>query len=805
MDSNFIVEYKEILNGIVDGVFILNENLCFTFWNKSAEIGTSLKSDEVLEKNVFEIFPNAKNSEIGEKYILSLQTQTFQNLISKYKDEKFEATFDIRIFPIEKGLVVFFRDITEEKEKEEQNKIMLQISKTINTSHTIEEMCFGVQKIVAKYFEVPINFVSIFNFDMSNRFLHLVSNIENKNSEIENSILHQNFLGNSYIQKVAQNLNLIFTDEIIDGTFAKIFFSELEILNLKTLIALPLLIQNELEGVIEIIMKKNINYIEKDIKFLKKIANELANGLNRKKLLEKILHQKTKLEEETKKTEEANAQLKKFIAMFSHDLRAPLSSIISFADLLSKNFSSFENEKIQNFMSSIVESGNHLQNLINDILDLSKIEAGVLKIHIENFAISYLKNSLEKILQNKLQEKNIQLEFDIANDLDIINADQTRIQQILVNLISNSIKFSNDGGKIIIGFLRNENDIKIFVKDFGKGIPQSEIPKLFKPFYQVKSSGKEGTGLGLAITKKLVELHNGKISIESEENNFTKFLIQIPLTVNSIETIADEKNIKEIVNNFLEKFNEKLPIQKRKPLALIADDSIESQKILAHYLKGENFETVYAKNGIDAFEKAKEFLPDIILLDIMLPIKDGWQVLKLLKQHPVCKNIPVIIVSVSDEKTLGTTLGADDYFVKPVNRDEFLNSVKHSILKSDELNNEQKILIIDDDKNFSELIDVMLSNEGFTIIKSLTGSGGIKKAEEEIPNLIILDLMLSDGFGLDFAEKLKENSLTKDIPIIIISSAELDDEMEEKIESLAKRFVSKSKFTKQDLLKSISL
>ncbi len=625
--------------------------------------------------------------------------------------------------------------------------------------------------------------------------------------QLHQSLLLDDDYKETLIQKVARTKEQIITDELLRGTLAKHFLSDVEKLKLKTLIVLPLVVQGELFGVLEAMSFKDVEYVNHELQLLNVIANELAAGMSRKRLLEEVMVQKINVEREAKKTAEANATLKRFLATFSHDLRAPIASIVGFSELIANDLAKLEPTQVQEFMRNISTSGKHLQHLIGDILDLSKIESGTLELHVVNYPVSFFTDSIQRIVQSQLDEKNISLQFNIENDVDVISVDETRFQQILVNLISNAIKFSPEGKTISTTMQRQENEIEISVRDEGKGIAHHEIPKLFQPFHQVGEKINGGTGLGLAISKRLVELHGGIIWAESEEGKFTEFKFRLPIVVSKDETIhhEDEEMLSKLLLEHVTKFrNASTSAEETKPLALIVDDSEHTIQLLQNYFHGANFQTEIARNGVEALEKAKEIKPDVITLDILLPIQNGWRVMKELKEHPVTKHIPIIIVSVTDQKTLGFGLGAADYFVKPVSKDELLIAVKRALL--DSTTNSIHIpttLVIDDDENFSELIDVMLSGEGLSVLKAHYGKEGLKIAEQHKPDVIILDMVLPDMSGIEVASLLKQNPLTREIPIIVLTSLDLDEELREELNGLTRTMLNKSSFTKKDVLREI--
>ncbi len=794
-------KYVEILEGISGGFFALDNEYRFNYWNRGAEEGTGYTRDQVLGRSVFDVFPNARDAELGEKYRLAMETKTFQSFETCYKDERFEAWYDIRIYPTENGISVFFQDITNQKREQRQKEMLMEVSHVINVAPHLDDLCLNAGERIAQFMDIPAKFICIYRYDQRSSLLHLMAPtlIDVKvDPEVEHQIVHEK--SNTIAVQTALSRKVIVSDELSRSSVASYFLGETNELKLKTLISIPLMVQHELQGILEVLSPKVDNYVNEELKMLSIIANELSIGMSRKRLMDEITIKNIELENEKKKTEDANDTLKRFLATFSHELRAPLNAIVGFSEILASGMNSLPAEKVSDFMKNINESGKHLQGLINDILDLSKIEAGRMELHIETYPVSYFTESVQRVMQAAIQQKNISLVFDISNEIDQLVVDQTRFKQILVNLVSNAIKYSHKNGKIRVGIKRFVNEIEIAVSDEGVGIKPEDQARLFQAFQQGKNSNglKEGTGLGLVITKKLVELHGGHVNVESEWGKGSTFRFRIPMVVAG-EVVESADQLIRIVG----KQHLSIP-DGEKPLVLIIEDNLQASQLLQMYLQEAGYRTEIAKDGSEGIEKAKQLKPHIITLDMIMPVKDGWQVLKELKRHPICKDIPIIIISITDEKKLGFSMGAIDYFVKPVNREEFLCSLKK--IPFCRLDNKQhpKVLIIDDDRNASELIQVMLQAEGYDVIRTMHGKEGMRLALSESPDLIILDLIMPDISGFNVAYQLKQNVKTRNTPIIILTSMEVDDETREQMQGFISTIMSKSRFTKKDLLREIN-
>jgi PAS domain S-box-containing protein len=794
-------KYEEILEGISGGFFALDGEYRFTYWNRAAEEGTGLKREHVLGKNVFEIFPNARDAELGEKYRTAMEKKIFQSIETSYRDERFEAWYDIRIYPTENGISVFFQDITEQKRQQRQKEMLMEVSHVINVAPHLDDLCLNAGERIAQFMEIPVKFVCIYRYDQRTSLLHLMapSLIDVRvDPEVEHQIVDEK--ATTIAVRTALGKQTIVSDELSHSSIASYFLSETNDLKLKTLISIPLLVQNELQGVLEVLSPKVDKYVNEELKMLTIIANELSIGMSRKRLMDEITIKNIELENEKKRTDDANETLKRFLATFSHELRAPLNAIVGFSEILTSDLHSLPPAKVNDFMKNINESGKHLQGLINDILDLSKIEAGKMELHVEAYPISYFTESITRVMQASMQQRNISLVFDIAPEIDQLVVDQTRFKQILVNLVSNAIKYSNPRNTVTVAIRRFVNEIDVSVKDEGIGIKPEDLPRLFHAFQQGKNAhgAKEGTGLGLVITKRLVELHGGHISVESEWGKGATFRFRIPMVVAG-EVVESADQLLRVVTD--------QPITTadgEKPLVLIIEDNVQAGQLIQMYLQEAGYRVEIARDGAEGIEKAKRLKPHIITLDMIMPIKDGWQVLKELKRHPICKDIPIIIISITDEKKLGFSMGAVDYFVKPVNRDELIKAIQKVPVKINSHKSHPKVLIIDDDKTAAELIQVILESEGYEVLKTMNGKEGVRLAASESPDLIILDLIMPDISGFNVAYQLKQQQSTRNIPIIILTSMEIDEETREQMQGFISSIMSKSRFTKKDLLREIN-
>ena len=796
--------YESVLESISGGFFALDNDMRITYWNRAAEEGTGMSAAEVLGKHVFQVFPNAEGAELGEKYRLAMSTRTFQSIETSYKDDRFEAWYDVRIYPAEDGLSVFFQDITGKKNEIRRKEILVEVSQAINTSQHIDELCVRAAEKIALLFEIPASLVCVYLYDPRGNEIRLVAPALME-VDFPPDVVHQQVRedGVHPASRVAYSRQVLVTAELASGTLGPHFPGLIAERKLKSLIVFPLTVQGEVQGILEVFSVKQPDFISEEMDSLQVVANDLAGGMSRKRLMDELRMKNIELEGQTQKTLEASDTLKKFLATFSHELRSPLNSIIGFSDLLTTQLEGLPPETVRNFMKNINTSGRHLQQIINDILDLSKIEAGKMELHVASYPVSYFEESVMRVLSAALAAKKVTLEFRFPPDIEELVVDQTRFKQILINLVSNAVKFSHPEGTVSVSFRRVENDLEFSVSDSGIGIPPGDLPGLFRPFKQAaggREMNREGIGLGLAITKKLVDLHGRAIWVESEQGKGTTVRFRIPLIVDA----GSERMVQAgMLLEALERQNRSTAEGAEKPLALVIEDAPQAGELLRLYIESAGYRVEIARNGSDAVDMAKRLRPHVITLDLLLPVKDGWQVLKELKRHPLCKHIPVIIVSIIDEKSLGFSLGAVDYFVKPVNRDDLIQALDRVHILPRSARQKPSVLIIDDDKAATDLIQVILESEGYRVFKAFQGRDGVELATRERPDLIILDLIMPETSGFNVAYQLKQIPATRDIPIIILTSMEIDEETHEQLGSYVSGLMNKAAFTKKDLLREI--
>lgn len=493
-----------------------------------------------------------------------------------------------------------------------------------------------------------------------------------------------------------------------------------------------------------------------------------------------------------------------FLANMSHELRTPLNAIIGFSEILCDQSFGVLNEKQSAYAENVVISGKHLLHLINEILDLAKVESGKMDLHLETFSVIPVMTEIVSFARSLAAKKSISVRQHFSPKLVTITADLKKFKQIFYNLLSNAIKFTADGGTVEVStecvgdFEMSEGDQFILrryaefcVRDNGIGIEETDQERIFEEFQQVDGSDArqyEGTGLGLALTRKLVELHGGSIWVESEKHKGSAFYWTIPITETDIAAGAPEEaaTVREERNRG--KHAEVAPTRSR--IALVVDDDPHSAELLKTYLEDEGYRVFTAANGEDTLKLARSVEPSVIMLDIILPDRDGWQILHELKSAKETADIPVIIASVLQDEVTGTDLGASGYVVKPISREE-LRARLHALDNGRREEPVSGVLVVDTDRNFVDLLGSLMEGRSFSVYRAYSGIQGIESVLKNRPDLVFLNVDLPDISGIEFVEFLKMDEHTKDIPVIVVSARELTEEeksaLDGKIESISRK------------------
>ncbi len=539
--------------------------------------------------------------------------------------------------------------------------------------------------------------------------------------------------------------------------------------------AIPLRVGSRVIGAIDIQSKSTDAFSEDEISVLQTLADQIAVAIDNARSFE--LSQQAVME-----MREIDRLKSQFLANMSHELRTPLNSIIGFSRVILKGIDGPVTELMQQDLTAIYNSGQHLLGLINDILDLAKIEAGKMELAFDEVNISDLVNSVMSTMSGLIKDKPIVMKKVLEPHLPSVRADAIRVRQVMINLLSNAAKFTEEGDiSVEVNMQRGDtgqNEIRISVTDTGPGISEKDQEKLFLPFSQVDASPTRktgGTGLGLSICQQLINMHGGRIWVESATGKGSTFFFTLPLFRKENELLLETDKV-----------------------ILAIDDDSQVIGLYERYLNPQGYQVIPLTDPSRAVERARQLAPFAITLDIMMPGIDGWAVLETLKSDPITRNIPVIVCSIIEDLEKGFGLGATDYLVKPILEEDLVNSL-------DRLNSDgsiREVLVIDDNLDDLRLLGKMLNDDGR--YKAVLAEGGRTGwnliSSGNPPHVIILDLFMPDMNGFQLLDKLQADKRLQDIPVIILSGMDVSSDQKKQLEEYGKQLLTKGSFNEKELL-----
>jgi signal transduction histidine kinase/DNA-binding response OmpR family regulator/HAMP domain-containing protein len=558
------------------------------------------------------------------------------------------------------------------------------------------------------------------------------------------------------------------------------------LLRSRQLAALPLIASGQALGVLVADSKYRRGTIPSHaVTLLGTFATNTAVAIENVRLLEA-------LQEKGRQLEIASQHKSAFLANMSHELRTPLNAIIGYSEMLQEDAADQGAEDLVPDLKKVNAAGRHLLSLINAVLDLSKIEAGRMELHLEEFSVADMIQDIAAVVQ-PLAEKNAN-RFDLTcHEAGRIRADQTKLRQALLNLLSNAFKFT-DHGVVSLEVAREritEGDWLVFrVRDSGIGLTPEQMGRLFQEFAQAEASTSSkygGTGLGLALSRRLCRLMGGDITVESTPGEGSTFTVRLPASVR--EEPAEASTGPSVPTAAPGGITGRSTV-------LLIDDDAAARDIVCRLLGREGLHVVAAANGEEGLRLAQTERPDVIMLDVMLPGMDGWAVLSALKADPGLVGIPVVMLTVVDNRELGYVLGASDYLVKPVDRDRLVALVSR-------FRRDRPILVVDDDEQARLLLRRTLEREGHTVREAHHGRAALAILDEVTPAAILLDLMMPEMDGFEVIDELRAHEAWRSIPVVIVTAKDLSVEERSHLRGSVARILRKSPHGPEALLAEV--
>ncbi len=509
----------------------------------------------------------------------------------------------------------------------------------------------------------------------------------------------------------------------------------------------------------------------------------------------------TELKQREQEAEEANRAKSQFLANMSHELRTPLNAVIGITEMIKEDAEEFGQEDFIEPLQRISRAGKHLLNLINDILDLSKIEAGKVDFHLEEFNVPSLVRDVATTVQPLADTNGNQLIVRCSEDLGGMRADLTRTRQIMLNLLSNACKFTKDG-EVTLAVKADHGasgeQLILEVSDTGIGITQEQIERLFEEFSQADSSTTRrygGTGLGLAISRRLARMMGGDIEVASAPGEGSTFRVRLPRIVATSALPEDGMR-----GAMLADHRSRAALGKDDGnRVLVVDDDQTTRELMRRLLAKEGFDVITATDGQEGLELARKLEPSVITLDVLMPRMDGWDVLKELKADPALADIPVIMVTMLDERDRGYSLGAADYMTKPVDRER----MKLLLEKHRSGAKEPRVLVVEDDEITRAMMRGILGDDGWQVYEAENGRVALDIIDEAAPNLILLDLMMPEMDGFEFLEALRSRPDRLMAPVVVITAADLSEEDHRRLNGGVEYVLQKSGLNRDQLLSEV--
>ena len=534
--------------------------------------------------------------------------------------------------------------------------------------------------------------------------------------------------------------------------------------------------------------------------------NAMLEEVNRT-LEEKVRDRTAELEKMMLTAKEANLAKSSFLAKMSHELRTPMNAIIGYSEILLEDATDGGNRSAMDDLGKILSAARHLLGLINDVLDLSKIEAGKMDLFLETFDVATVVRKAATTVAPLIEKKNNRLVVECGEQLGLMYADATKLRQVLLNLLSNASKFTTDG-QITLRAGRGQTtqgeSIIIDVADTGIGMDVEQISRLFQSFTQADSSTTAkygGTGLGLAISRQFARMMGGDITVESTPGKGSVFTARIPVQVAPLksaaapggEAAASKPAAKAPVPN---------PVEPAKSTArvLIIDEHHGARPELNQLLARENYTVTGIVNDRNALARTKEFRPDVIVLDTQLPEVEGWNLLAQFKADPALASVPIVLLTmVEDMKTAGSALGAADHVIKPIDGAKLLSVLaRHTTARQ-----ETSILVVEDDPTTRNMVVRLIEREGWLAVPAENGRRALDLLKTFTPSVVLLDLLMPEIDGFSVLRDMRASPAWRDIPVVVVTSLDLTGEVRRLLQQQAERVLQKGRYTTEELLKEI--
>ncbi|MBC7924418.1 MAG: response regulator [Bryobacteraceae bacterium] len=733
-------EAARILESMAEGFYGLDFDFRFTYLNHSAEEILGRTRLELLHTRLWEAYPELIGTEMEALYRKAMLDRSVEEFTTLF--DPWNRWFSCKVYPTETGLTVYFREITQQK----------QIEVALLDSQERFEMINNFIPVMV-WTTRPDGYHDYFN----RRWTEYTGLTVNQTQGWGwSDLLHPDDTDRSIARwkhslETGESYEIEYRLKRTDGVYHW-FLGQ----------ALP-------------VKDRHGNIVRwfgtcTEIDDRKRVEGELAAA--------------------RQTAEEASQAKSHFLASMSHELRTPLNAIIGYSEMLQEEIEDLGVPQLAPDLGKIHSAGKHLLALISDILDLSKIEAGKMDVFAEEFDLAETVREVAATVEPLIRKNGNELKLEIAPDAGRMFTDLTKVRQTLFNLLSNASKFTQNG-TVTVGAFSEGDFVVLRVADTGIGIDPAKISNLFEPFSQLHGSSVKagGTGLGLAITKRFCEMLGGDIFVDSTLGEGSAFGIRLP------RVLLQAGDAAGLPATVLPALGE----ARGKGLVLVVDDDATARDLMNRYLLKEGYRTVLASSGEQGLRLARELKPNVITLDVIMPGMDGWAVLQTLKADPELNCIPVVMVTMMGDRSLGFALGAADFVVKPVTRDKMTMILSKFRCATPPC----RVLVVEDDDSSRQLACSIFSKEGWLVSDASNGLEGLERVREEKPSLILLDLMMPMMDGFEFTLELRREPQFRDIPVVVLTAKDITADDRRRLSGNVEKVLSKGSLSNEQVLNEI--
>jgi signal transduction histidine kinase/CheY-like chemotaxis protein len=560
-------------------------------------------------------------------------------------------------------------------------------------------------------------------------------------------------------------------------------------------VTVPLMRKHDAIGAMSVARDARHAYSAREIALVEMFADQVVIAIENSRLF-------TELKQANRQLAEASGHKSQFLANMSHELRTPLNAVIGYSEMLHEELEELGHVALVPDVEKINAAGRHLLGLINDILDLSKIEAGKMELFLDLIDVEALVREVAATVGPLVARNGNTLVVECPDAIGEMHADATKLRQVLFNLLGNAAKFT-ERGTITVTATRDAADWLTFtVADTGIGMTEEQLGRLFRAFTQAEASTTRrfgGTGLGLTLVRHFVEMMGGDVRVESRGGAGSAFAVRLPAVVpapapNSSDprAAADDDADAPPPGSGAEDA----------PVVLVIDDDPTARELLRRQLEADDVRVVEAAAGEEGLSLARQLRPALITLDVLMPGMDGWAVLGALKGDPTTAEIPVILLTMLEDRDLGYALGAADYLTKPIDRDRLVRAVGKHVHRSDG-DASRRALIVEDDAATREMLRRLLQREGWAVRGAANGRTGLEQVAAARPDVILLDLMMPELDGFEFVERLHAQPRWRTIPVLVITAKDLTSQERLRLNGRVEQVLRKGAYSRGELLAEV--